>query len=321
MFDNSGISWGSATESPPEAFRDLGTYELWLSNHIGVETNLEPVAGQRTTCPDGTTNALSCPDDDDHLYLDYAAYGLFLYTPNAETFRTNNVRDDAGQVGRQHTMHFGYEAFADLSGKMTTDISKPITSGKFEGQTIAMAMKGNPFGGSNSPVETKLLRGNVVLTVNIPSSGAGSASGTINGFEEWTGNYWQEYKDGDSAIAILLHGRTGPNDSAARRSSTAAIGSDGAILSTSGGATMQIGDNFVGAGALKNVLIDSSGADTSIASNYNGTGFWEGKFYGPRTDTGLEFAGSWYHGFTRLSSRWDLVGSFGAKQRPTADSN
>ena len=146
----------------PKGYRDLGTYEVWLSNHVGLDRKREPAPGRTTTCPD-RSRGTSCPNDDEHRYLKYAAYGLFAYTASTETFVIEG--DCNGQVGRINTLHFGYSAFGTENGQKTEDIGQAITGGKFHGYALAYEVSGN-----NAPniVETKLLRGDVTLTVNIP---------------------------------------------------------------------------------------------------------------------------------------------------------
>ena len=105
----------------PEGFENLGTYEVWLSNHIGVDTELEPVASAGViTCPDGSVGT-SCPFDDKNRYLIYAAYGLFVFNASTETYRgVGSFSGFNGQVGRINTIHFGYSAFGTTY--KTTDI-------------------------------------------------------------------------------------------------------------------------------------------------------------------------------------------------------
>ncbi len=160
----------------PDGYKDLGTYEVWLSNHLGVDTKLEPPPGQEGTYP----------EDDEQFYLKYAAYGLFVYTADPETF-ARDVND--GRVGRVQSLHFGYSAFADEEDKRTTDIGEAITSGKFKGQALAYAFKG-----TNANNEFKLLRGDATLTVNIPKkTGTGSISGNLKNFKEWADAGWKDY--------------------------------------------------------------------------------------------------------------------------------
>ena len=154
-----------------------------------METKLEPAEGQVGTCPDGSRGT-SCPYDDEQFYLEYAAYGLFVYTADRETI-LGSTGD--GQLGRAQSLHFGYSAFADEEGKRPTDIGEAITRGKFKGQALAYAFKGlnNPV---DFPQEFKMLRGDATLTVNIPKkTGNGTITGTLNNFKEWTDAGWKVY--------------------------------------------------------------------------------------------------------------------------------
>ena len=269
----------------PDGYKDLGTYEVWLSNHVGVDTKLEPAAGRVGTCPD-RSRGTSCPDDDEQYYLEYAAYGLFVLTADTETFRNGYN----GHAGRVNTLHFGYSAFADADGQRTTDIGTAITGGKFYGSTLAYEVQG----GRTSTINTKLLRGDVVLTVNIPKgTGAGTLRGTMRNFQRWDeeGGYWTAYAD---RLAVTVN--------------STAISADG---------------TFSG-----RVAAAPSGEWSS-----NGQGLLKGSFYGPRADSDdLEIAGSYTVGqgfapgnpdqtnFPYLGSqgRKGVFGSFAAKQRPAA---
>ena len=259
----------------PENFRDLGIYEVWLSNHIGVDKGLEPDPGSA---------APPRPEDDTQRYLKYAGYGLFVYTADVQTF----VDAFSGRRGRVNTIHFGYEAFADSGGKRTSDIGEAITNGKFTGHTLAYETIGTNNEISNpTPLSTKLLRGDVTLTVNIPkSSGSASLEGMMSNFQEWNQERWQTYNSTNFAIAL----------------NSTSIGADG-TFSGSAMATPSTGFNPNGSG--------------------QGSGAFKGNFYGPRADgSDLEIAGSWIigpnPGASLRQNRRNLFGSFGAKQVPEA---
>ena len=273
----------------PKGSEDLGTYEVWLSNHIGVDTNTEPAEGQgEVTCLDGSRGT-SCPFDDKHFYLNYAAYGLFVYTASTETFRgTGATAGYNGQIGRINTLHFGYSAFGAEEGRRTTSIGEAITGGRFHGYTLAYEVTGDrnlEAGNDRTGIEHKLLRGDVTLTVNIPrGSGAGSLEGTMSNFQQWNeeNKVWTAYVDN---FTVALNNTS--------------ISESGAFSGTTQ-ATPSTGFNSLGLGAA-------------------GAGFYKGSFYGPRDDASdLEIAGSWAVG-TRspvVDNRKTIVGSFGAKQRP-----
>ena len=289
---------------------NLGVYEVWLSNHIGIDKGLEPVAG---------SSAPANPDDDTHLYLQYAAYGMFLYTADDGLVYTGyNLRK-----GRVQTINFGYTAFEDATGKRTTDINKAIPAGAtFTGQTIAVAYRGDasditPVAPPYPRVESKLLRGNVSLTVSIPkSTGTGTLSGTINGFETW-----------DPSINRWTTGLTLQNPTMTAATGVATItafhlNTDG----SDGGTAVNIGNDGTFNGIAKAV---GSNLENALGFHDGGSndagGVFKGNFYGPRTDTALEVAGSWRSrpaGSGDLDNdKWQISGSFGAKQKPAASSN
>ena len=280
---------GDAFHSNPVGYRNIGTYEVWLSNHIGIDTNLEPPAGETTTCLDGSRGT-SCPDDDENLYLDYAAYGLFVFISDPDVF------DNRGYYGRVQSMHFGYEAFGTADGQRTSDINEAITSGRFLGETIAYAFQGDRGIGTNAAnptktLPTKLLRGDVSLTVTIPkTSGTGTLTGEMTNFEEWFGNrVWRTYSEPGANFKVTLN--------------------DGA--STPGAVDIGTDGSFRGVAT----------ATPSNRLNRNGKGYFYGNFYGPRGNADdLEAAGSWEVGVHSTGSvsvqNYYIFGSFGAKQRP-----
>ena len=267
-----GANYQADAFNQPSGRENLGTYEVWLSNGIGVNGGSEPAApgSAWVICPDGGTRWISCPDDV-HRYLNYAAYGLFVYSADTRTFL--DASNFNGQRGRINTIHFGYSAFANEDGQRIADIDEAITDGTFTGYTLAYEVKGSQ---QNLPIESKLLRGDVTLTVNIPKgSGAGSLQGTMNNFQQWNeeSEIWTTYVEN---FAISL--------------SSAAIGDSGTFRGT-------------------------TQATPSTGFNASGAGVYKGGFYGPRADVNeLEIAGSWTVGSGRDSGNRDLYGSFGAKQ-------
>ena len=286
QLETDGDYYESDAFNQPDGYKDLGTYEVWLSNHVGVKRNLE---GED-----------AYPEDDEQLYLDYAAYGLFVYTVDTETFPGRPRRADNAQIGRVNSLNFGYSAFADEENKRTTDISEPITGGKFQGQALAYAYKGtndypDPMPDPSIPryfQEFKLLRGDATLTVTIPKTGDRTITGTLNNFKEWTAAGWKVF--GTDFKVDLTSG----------------------VITTSGDfsgtATATSTDNVLG-------TIDQ----TLFGGTYpapSSTGSFKGAFYGPRDDSAdLEVAGSWTTGWNNFSAgNFDVVGSFGAKQRPAA---
>ena len=289
-----------------EGYKDLGTYEVWLSNYLGA--NLQPVPGSGVVrCLDGTTGT-SCPFDYTHHYLKYAAYGLFVYSADRQTY--NSFAN--GQVGRIHAMHFGYSAFASEDGKRTTDIGTAITSASFRGHTLAYAVTGSnqsvaPAGNRDS----KLLRGDAVLTLSIPSAGSGRITGNLANFEEWAGYRWRPLTSG---FGVNLQ----PAD----------ISNDG----TFSGTAVPTGDTIRNRGSSApedfpsrlppgHSSFATSGGIVAHRSGFPYTGVFNGSFYGPRDDSAdLEVAGSWQL-VGGTYQQWEVYGSFGAKQRPAASSN
>ena len=280
---------GDSFHSNPAGYRNVGTYEVWLSNHIGLDPNLEPAAGETTLCPD-LSRGTSCPSDDENLYLDYAAYGLFVFISDPDVF------DNRGYYGRVQSMHFGYEAFGTGDGQRTTDINEAITSGRFLGETIAYAFQGDRDIGTSAAnptktLPTKLLRGDVSLTVTIPkTSGTGTLTGEMTNFEEWFDNrVWRTYTEPGTNFKVTLNNGATP-------AAAVNIGTDGSFR---GVAT----------------------ATPSNRLNRNGKGYFYGNFYGPRGNADdLEAAGSWEVGVhstgSAVEQNYYIFGSFGAKQRP-----
>ena len=146
QLDEDGDYYETDAFNQPKGYRDLGTYEVWLSNQVGLDRKREPAPGRTATCPDGSRGT-SCPNDDEHRYLKYAAYGLFAYTASTETF-VKLISD--GQIGRINTLHFGYSAFGTENGQKTEDIGQAITGGKFHGYTLAYEFSGNQQQAPNS---------------------------------------------------------------------------------------------------------------------------------------------------------------------------
>ena len=264
-----------------EGFKDLGTYEVWLSNHSGLEKNLEPVAGSGVVdCPENSGRGLSCPYDDEHHYLKYAAYGVFVYTPDVETFFAIEGGGRSGQKGRMQSIHYGYSAFADETGKKTTDIGTAITSGRFRGQALAYGVKGDV----GRLTDAALLRGDAVFTVSIPkTTGSGNIRGTLNNFEQWIDGAWTDF-----SMTVELPSTT--------------VDDDGTFDSDSG--------------ADPTVYAITATGRTDLNTQ---RGNFKGAFYGPRSDSDdLEVAGSWTIGIGGSGSynagQWSIMGSFGARQ-------
>ena len=164
----------------------VGTYYLRLSNHAGVDTNLEdpddPVASAR---------------DDVNSYLSYAAYGLFDFVPRAGL----GVGNTGGYSEDPRTFPFavGYDAFKDATGMKTTDVAAMI-EGTFKGRTIAEELTLEASGNRrslppHSSTAASLLRGDVELTAKISGTAADNKiSGKIKNLESWDRKgYWENY--------------------------------------------------------------------------------------------------------------------------------
>lgn len=272
---STGDHYSANAFNQPAGREDLGLYEVWLSNHIGVDKGLEPAPGSALP---------PRPEDDTQRYLKYAAYGLFVYTADTETF-TNGT--DNGQMGRVQNMYFGYSAFGSDNGQQTTDINESITNAKFVGQTFAIAVKGNQF--QSTGIEKIMLRGDVELRVTIPkTTGTGKLSGTLDNFEQWKDEIWQEYRSGFEVALNDGESTPAPVD----------IATDGTFEGDTSATVL-------------------SGGTRAAPTDINGeTGSFEGSFYGPRADKDdLEAAGSWNVGFGEFgAAQWRIFGSFGAKQ-------
>ena len=321
----------AGTFTQPEGRKDLGLYEVWLSNHVGVNRGLEPAAGSGVArCPDGSLvseNGGACPGDDENQYLNYAAYGLFVYSPDSnalasvDTYRVDGSTASANanywsvSGARNQSMYFGYSAFADSDGQRTKDIGAAITGATFRGQTLARAYTARgDASGETGPAASRnrFLRADVEFKVNIAKGDAGDTDirGQLLNFEEWhgAGEAWVKYPEAFKAY----------------------LNADG----TAGGAAVDIEADGTFDGELKFApvvgavvgslpALDPRSITTSGAVNgelvNNGEGIFKGNFYGPRADSSdLEVAGSWgvggETGPTDLNS-YRIVGSFGAKQR------
>ena len=212
----------AGTFARPAGQERLGMYEVWLSNSAGVDDVLEPDANSGdVTCPDrslSSANNGACPSDDKYYYLNYAAYGLFVFTGDtralgaADTVQDVTPKQSDGTdytdlsstiqlnadyfrvlTSRVQGMHFGYTAFADSDGQRTRDIGTAITSATFEGATLARAFTGTADSSSRTVVSpanaaNRFLRGDATLTVNIAkgATGATNLRGELSNFEEWS---------------------------------------------------------------------------------------------------------------------------------------
>ena len=190
--------WNAALMPSPEHLEDhgsvfkdgervlpVGAYALRLSNHAGLDTNLE----------DPDDPAASAEDDVNH-YLSYAAYGHmeFRYSLGGSTTIPSQ---------RTFPFHVGYDAFKDEAGMKTTDIADAdkIAKGTFKGRTMAtqfriVTLLGN-LGRYPSLTDASYLRlrGDVELTATISGTAADNKiSGKIKNLESWDAKgFWEDY--------------------------------------------------------------------------------------------------------------------------------
>ena len=233
----------------------VGTYVLRLSNHVGVETNLEPAGGG------------SYPDDDDNFFLSYAAYGMMTFEASEQFPYVWNRFD------RAHAFHLGYDAFKNEEDRRTIDIEEAVSS-KFTGYTMALELvsinRGNINAGSSLDLRAaKQLRGEVELTATISGTASNNRiSGKISNLDVWDSNgYWKPYASVTddivlSSTTIGADGYYGGNiTGVAGFASSHYIGAfygPASDLETAGSWYLQ-GTNS-GAGALRKAVIGSFGA-------------------------------------------------------------
>ncbi len=258
------------------AGRELGTYIMRLSNHVGLDRNLEdpddPAASAR---------------DDVNRYLSYAAYGHMEFFDSF--VRSGNFVAGGVAPGRRtFPFHAGYDAFKDEAGMRTTDVAEAdkIVGGTFRGRTLAsqfaIAMLPGP---SYFPALIDVdsltrrnayylrLRGDVTLTATISGTAADNRiSGKITNLESFSNSkrIWEDYARISGVLTLQATG----------------IGADG---------------------EFKGVI------DTASLSAFTEGGY-KGNFYGPLA--GLEAAGIWYLqdgiATNNLANNLSIVGSFGA---------
>ena len=336
--------YASGTFNQAEGRKDLGLYEMWLSNHVGVDKRLEPGGSGAVRCPNGVLSSETgnaCPSDDRNQYLDYAAYGIFLYTPDdnvignsiirsAGTSRATSLTNPSGAVvtgatnaevntikaaiGRVQGMYFGYSAFEDSAGKRTKDIGAAITGATFKGQTLARAFTtGGTAGTLTSPTlaQNRFLRADVTLTVNIGKGETGltNIKGEVSNFEEW-------HRAGERWVAYPPTFKAYWNQDGTASGAASTISPNGTFKGVSKFA--DVAGAAVGTLPALDITPGTSTAVGGLLYEDNGEGLFEGNFYGPREDKSqLEIAGSWSAGEEDEDGPQDsykIVGSFGAKQ-------
>ena len=274
-----------------------GEYQLLLSNYAG----------------DG---------DSEHRYLDYAAYGLFVFLDHilAGTYETAGYR----RPGRLQAFHFGYDAFADADGMKTTDLTTPI-SATFEGSTTGWLFPGKNLRAVQDHIRAPIrMRGEVELTAMIGGTGAGSneISGWMRNFEFLNDGRWRSNPSHltggvlpNAARIIDSNGdlRTQYNAEELGNAVRLVKGDIGADGSYKG-----VAEAIVTGGSYLPVGEGGSGRPGGSGTHFFQNGEYEGNFYGPHN--ALETAGAWYlqeHLNLATGTRGgkgSIVGSFGAKR-------
>ena len=280
-----------------------GAYEAFLSNHAG---------------PDAGTDGIAGTADDEQLYLQYAAYGLFR-------FLGYDARDL--WASRLQTFHYGFDAFDGdpATPDIPADTADPIAA-TFSGRTAGWILlpannteevhtthgfNGLPHcgdaGNANCPSnwigDMVRLRGNVALTACIGGNGtcafgagadddveANKVSGAISGLEyatvagAWTNRETAVIDRGHRTVhgTINLAGDIG---SGGRYNGDATPETEGEPQTNGGG-------------------------DFPMSYTW-GAGEFEGAFYGPQD--ALETAGTWWTpAAPHIPQYAGMIGSFGA---------
>ena len=269
--------------------RDLGSYELWMTNLARIDKNLEYANGPPHT------------SDDETLFLSHAAYGLLLYNDNIVSFKT---------VGRLTGYHFGFDAFANSDDARTTDIASPV-SATFRGTTMAQMVM-MLTGPSESQPHRVDLRGDIELTASIGGSGGGSISGLISNFEMLgPDGTWHPHAfiiDSTKQERLVLTGTNYRTRQTSGVFSTANYAADAAPIkadgSYEGGVYLQ--EYVSGSWRDKTDKFDTYVTDFDPASNPHPMGVdparmpstarFGGMLYGPTSDdlSNLETAGHWF---------------------------
>ena len=285
---------------------DMGAYSLWISNFGGVDRGNEYA--------DGTPY----PDDDKDRFLQYAAYGVFVYTDMLVSTRS---------AGRQQGFHFGYDTFADQDNLRTTDIeSDDVVEATFRGVTFAV--QNLNIYPQKIAANRNEIRGDITLNARI-GSGANTISGEITKLEVLNDDgLWVAHKalidpgqarpDVNRPERLVLTGTGYPENAAGIRPDNyaqygAEIKADG---SYEGGVYLQ-----------KRNAADTGWAAfvdrfyswyTGVPHRYSTFG---GTIYGPRDGDfeNIETAGWWYlqpraidPDGNRIDNWGGIVGSFGA---------
>ena len=328
--DRDGFPYIRLSDSPPEG--ELGgAYEAFLSNYAGAL--------------DGT-DGLPGTADDVHLYLQYAAYGLFSWID------ANSKPDPQhrGNSDRYQTFHYGFDAFDAEAGTPTPALPATSMEAVFAGKTsgwILMPESPDTTRGVNAGTEcfgttpgaigstTTLaacqpnyinaalrMRGDIKLRACI-----GGSSGTCE-FSSGTADD-VDYNEIKGRIFNMEYS-PGPGQGWTDRSTSAfrAVVNPiaGNAATTPGPESMihgtvdlagdiEAGGTYSGTAnprATPEARTDAiADADTATMATYWSAGKMEGAFYGPQD--ALETAGTWYiPRAAATASPVGIVGSFGA---------
>ena len=301
--------------------RDLGSYELWMTNLARIDKNLENAEGPPYT------------RDDEERFLSHAAYGLLLYNDNIVSWKT---------PGRLTGYHYGYDAFADSADARTTDIENAV-SVTFRGTTMAQMVMHLTGGTVSQPLRVDL-RGDIELSASIGGSGGGTISGMISGFEmlgpDGTWHPHAAIIDPKKQERLVLAGTTNYRSQQTNGVFTAAAAnyaSYGATInadgSYEGGVYLQYYDDADSRWKDKTDKFDttvttwfSRTEEDGTTTRHPGPSQFGGRFYGPVDDdlSGLETAGHWFLSADAACNRGTcdntllrtgpVYGSFGAAQ-------
>ena len=178
----------------------LGTYTMRLSNHIGLDRNLEdpddPAASAR---------------DDLNRYLSYAVYGHMEFVDGFV-----RATDLIIPGRRTFPFHAGYDAFKDEAGMRTTDVAdaEKISRGTFRGRTLASQfdaaiISGLGFYPELTGANYLRLRGDVTLTATISGTASDNRiSGKITNLESFSSGkgIWEDYARISDALTLQATG-------------------------------------------------------------------------------------------------------------------
>ena len=181
--------------------QELGTYTMRLSNHVGLDRNLE----------DPDDPAAYARDDVNH-YLSYAAYGHMEFS---DSFMRPVSSETIIPGRRTFPFHVGYDAFKNEAGMRTTDIADAdkIIGGTFRGRTLASQFGIVLIAAWNYPqlagANYLRLRGDIRLTATISGIAADNRiSGKIENLESFNNGKgeWEDYIRISDALTLQATG-------------------------------------------------------------------------------------------------------------------